>query len=142
MTTTETASRSYSVPEFTMGDRIRRARMNAGYKQQDIEDETGISRNSITAWEHDARMPSAALLRVLANYLNVPVEWIIQGTTPTNTPTVAYLESTLPLWEVEPSKVERCAARRVFDVVPDADRGGTRLMLNRQSCTTRGAQRK
>jgi transcriptional regulator with XRE-family HTH domain len=95
MTTTGTPGRNYSVPEFTMGDRIRRARMNAGLKQQDIEDETGISRNSVTAWEHDARMPSAALLRVLANYLHVPVEWIIQGTTPTNTPTVAKLESNL-----------------------------------------------
>jgi transcriptional regulator with XRE-family HTH domain len=96
MTTTEnSSSRSYSVPEFTMGDRIRRARMNAGLKQQDIEDETGISRNSVTAWEHDARMPSAALLRVLANYLHVPVEWIIQGTTPTGTPTVAYVEQML-----------------------------------------------
>lgn len=80
MTTTDTTtSRSFSVPEFTMGDRIRRARMNAGLKQQDIEDETGISRNSVTAWEHDARMPSAALLRVLANYLRVPVEWITRA---------------------------------------------------------------
>ena len=93
MTTTENALSTPSIPDWTPGDRVRRARLRAHLSQEQLADITGISRTSISNYEADITPCRGLYLKAVSAALNVPTWWIASGaTTP---PTVAYVASTL-----------------------------------------------
>ncbi|HXR41759.1 MAG TPA: helix-turn-helix transcriptional regulator [Acidothermaceae bacterium] len=67
------------IPEWTMGDRLRKAREHAGLQQQELADEVGISRNSISSYELDHTKPQRPTLLLWALRCGVPLEWIVTG---------------------------------------------------------------
>ena len=65
-----------AVPEWTLADRLRKARTDAGFEQADLEGLTGISRKSISNYENGYTVPSKPVLESWARYCGVPYEWL------------------------------------------------------------------
>lgn len=75
-----TAQRSEAtVPQWTLGDRLRKAREHAAISSQQMADALDLSRNSITNYEHGRTRPSTLVLRAWALATGVPLEWLRTG---------------------------------------------------------------
>jgi len=67
------------VPEFTVADRLRKARESAGFDQSEFARVAEISRTTIINYEHGRRIPRAVYLRAWAIASGVDLEWITTG---------------------------------------------------------------
>jgi transcriptional regulator with XRE-family HTH domain len=64
----------------TLGARIRRARMDAGFNTQiKFADRLGVSRQAVSIWEKDKSHPSAERLRKIAEICNVDFDHLATG---------------------------------------------------------------
>ncbi|ABS12950.1 helix-turn-helix domain-containing protein [Brucella anthropi] len=63
----------------TIGDRIRRARTQKGFTQQQLADHFGIARVSVTQWENNTTQPGSDKLIGLTELLGGDAEWYITG---------------------------------------------------------------
>lgn len=79
MTTLTVAGR---VPEWTLGDRLRKAREAAGLSQTELADLAGISRRSISKYESDDARPKRPQLIAWAMATGVPLSWLQDGDAP------------------------------------------------------------
>lgn len=70
------------VPEWTIGDRLRKARELTGLSAQDFADEIGVSRQTIANAESGTRHPRRITLRAYAMRTGVPLAWLETGKTP------------------------------------------------------------
>lgn len=57
--------------------KIKEARKNSGYTQQQVEDNTGISRNTISRIENGTREPNIETLGKLIDFYEVSADWIL-----------------------------------------------------------------
>lgn len=57
--------------------RIKKARIDAGYTQQQVADETKITRTNITKFENGTLEPSLESLGLLAQFYNVSIDWLL-----------------------------------------------------------------
>lgn len=76
----------WRVPEWTRGDRLRKARELTGLGQEAFGDETGISRRSISDYEGDKAVPRKPVMMAWAFRTGVPLEWLETGATPQGDP--------------------------------------------------------
>lgn len=58
-------------------EKIRTARIQAGYTQQQVSDETGIARNTISRLESGTRQPDLENLGILADFYEVSTDWLL-----------------------------------------------------------------
>ena len=65
-----------NVPQFTVGDFLRKAREHAGLEQTELAAELGISRGTVTNYERGHVKPRKAVVMAWAMRTGVPVEWI------------------------------------------------------------------
>ena len=65
-----------TVPQWTLGDRMRKAREHAGLKQTDLARDTGIGRSSIVNYETGRYAPSRPVLLSWALCTGVPLTWL------------------------------------------------------------------
>ena len=63
--------------QHTLGARLRRARLDAGMSQADLEALTGIAKTELSRYENDHVEPGIDRLRVLVHALGADVAWII-----------------------------------------------------------------
>lgn len=63
MTDTTTATGTEASPRSTLGDLLRRARLDAGMDQAELAEKIGISRSAIGAWERDRSQPDFGWLK-------------------------------------------------------------------------------
>lgn len=63
-----------------MGDRLRKAREDAGMSQAQLAVAIGISRNTVSNAELGDRTPLTVTLRAWAEVTGVPVQWLQTGT--------------------------------------------------------------
>lgn len=83
-----TTQPSWHIPEWTMGDRLRKAREDAGLSQAELAEQIGISRNTVGNAELGDRTPLNVTMRAWAAVTGVPLEWLETGrTTPVPPPT-------------------------------------------------------
>lgn len=68
----------------TIGDLIRKYRINHGLKQKELADLAGINRMSIGNYERGTRTPSAEVLKKIADALEVPINELIGASAPQN----------------------------------------------------------
>lgn len=71
---------AWHVPEWTMGDRLRKAREDAGLSQAQLAAAIGISRNTVSNAELGDRTPLTITLRAWADVTGVPLQWLQTGT--------------------------------------------------------------
>ena len=65
-----------AVPEWTLADRLRKARELAGYSQAELATVTGISRQSINSYETGRTVPRRPQLVMWSTACHVPYEWL------------------------------------------------------------------
>lgn len=61
-----------------MKNRIKERRKAIGYRQQDLAEALGVSRQTIVAIENDKYNPTLELAMRLARYLGIPVDELFQ----------------------------------------------------------------
>lgn len=65
-------------PIWTTGDRLRKAREWAGVGSQQMAEALGVTRNTITNYEHDRTEPTLSALRRWSEVTGVPVAWLLE----------------------------------------------------------------
>jgi DNA-binding transcriptional regulator YiaG len=60
-----------SDPEWTLGDRFRKAREFAGFKQEDLAKFLGVSPATISNWETGARLPRGGELNLISRWSKI-----------------------------------------------------------------------
>ena len=70
---------SNDVPQWDLADRLRKALRVAGVSVQDMAEELGIHRNTVSGYLNGQHAPSRAVLIVWAMRTGVPVEWLVHG---------------------------------------------------------------
>lgn len=70
------------IPEWTRGDRFRKAREDAGYTQQELALAMGVSRATVGNAELDDNTPLKITTKAWSEITGVPVEWLMDGTVP------------------------------------------------------------
>lgn len=66
-------------PEWTLGDRLRRARRSAGLQRKDVADALGVSLSTVQSWENDTNRPKDLLetARELEELTGVDAGWLL-----------------------------------------------------------------
>jgi transcriptional regulator with XRE-family HTH domain len=66
-----------SVPEWSLGDRLAKARRFAGLEQSDLADEWGLSSQVISKYERDKSVPKRVIIKAWALKTGVPLSWLL-----------------------------------------------------------------
>jgi len=82
MSTTAQHETTGTIPAWTPGDRLRKARESAGLSQQQLADRIGISRGSVTNYESDKHPVRRIVLNAWAAATGMNLEWLRDGIDP------------------------------------------------------------
>lgn len=74
-----TSTRVGTVPAWTVGDRLRKARELTGLDAKAFAADMGIARNTVTKYEHGDTLPRPIILRAWALRCGVSDEWLATG---------------------------------------------------------------
>ncbi|MDE6059741.1 MAG: helix-turn-helix domain-containing protein [Clostridia bacterium] len=58
-------------------ERLKELRIEKGLTQDQLAQETGLSRSAIGFWENGQRIPLASVIVVLAKYFNVSTDYLL-----------------------------------------------------------------
>lgn len=72
------------VPDFDLGDRLRKARELLGMTRDAFADHTGISRGTVGNYELGKTKPNRLYLRTWARETGVSLQWLETGNAPTD----------------------------------------------------------
>lgn len=76
-----------AIPEWTLGDRLRKARGRTGLTTREFAELIGVSQKTVTDAEGDKREGvRKILLNAWSMATGVPVEWLRDGVAPVRTP--------------------------------------------------------
>lgn len=62
---------------MTLGEKIKEARKEAGLSQEQLAEKMCVSRSAIAKWETDKGMPDVNNLKVIAQLLNVSIDYLL-----------------------------------------------------------------
>lgn len=68
-----------TVPVFTLGDRLRKAREVGGLTQSDLASSLGIGRRSVSRYEDGEQVPKRGVVMAWAMATGVPFGWLWTG---------------------------------------------------------------
>ena len=74
------------IPEWSLSDRLRKAREITGLDQTQFGDELGVSRATVSNAERARTKPTRLLMRAWAFRTGVPLQWLETGKAPTDGP--------------------------------------------------------
>lgn len=98
-----TQARNDSIPEWTRGDRLRKARSLTGLTSREFAEEIGVSQKTVTDAEGDKRTTiRKILLNAWALRSGVPAEWLEHGTGSGHGPTGGTAQTINPAGWVGP----------------------------------------
>lgn len=63
---------------------LRKHRKNNGYTQKQLADVVGVTQQAVAKWETKKASPNPEMLQKISSILNVTVDTLLDGTTPTN----------------------------------------------------------
>ena len=70
-----------AIPEWSFGDRLRKARKSAGFSQEDLAGRIGVALSSYGTWEAERATPRGTVLvdvaRKVSDETGVPAEWLL-----------------------------------------------------------------
>ena len=64
---------------MTLGEKIKKARIENGLTQEQLSEKMMVSRQAITKWEADKGIPDVSNLKVLAQLLNVSIDYLLDN---------------------------------------------------------------
>jgi Predicted transcriptional regulators len=62
---------------MTFGEKLKEARKSAGLSQEQFAEKMSVSRSAVAKWETDKGMPDVNNLKVMAQLLNVSVDYLL-----------------------------------------------------------------
>ena len=62
---------------MTFGERLKKSREEKGYNQKQFAEKLGITATRLNYWEKDKREPDVALIKEIANALDISSDWLI-----------------------------------------------------------------
>jgi transcriptional regulator with XRE-family HTH domain len=62
---------------MTFGEKLKKARMDAGYTQNELATKLTVSRAAIAKWESDRGMPDVTNLKAIAEALSVSIDYLL-----------------------------------------------------------------
>lgn len=62
---------------MTFGEKIRKARKEAGMSQEEFAEKMCVSRSAVAKWESDRGMPDVNNLKIMAQLLDVSVDYLL-----------------------------------------------------------------
>ena len=74
------------IPTWTIGERLAKARHDAGLKQVELADAIGIARSSVANYEGGTTKPRRIVINAWSDVTHVPVEWLLEGVEPSGSP--------------------------------------------------------
>ena len=89
-----------AIPRFTIGDRLRKARVSAGLEQRQLADITGIARSSVVNYESGRTVPSPPALLAWSRATRVSLAWLHHGDPDPREPESNYMHSSLTVRSV------------------------------------------
>jgi len=66
---------------MTLGEKIKDARVKAGYTQAQLAQKLGVSRQAVTKWESDRGMPDIENLKLMSQLLGISVDYLLDDGT-------------------------------------------------------------
>ena len=58
------------------GERLRKARMEKGMRQEDIGKVVHVGKSTVSQWENNIHVPDLETITKIANHLNISVDWL------------------------------------------------------------------
>lgn len=77
--TRATANSAGQVPQWSVQDRLRKAREHAGMTQLELAETIGVSRNSVSNYESGVTRPRQIVLNQWSLATGVPLSWLTSG---------------------------------------------------------------
>lgn len=77
-----TQSTEWQIPEWSRGDRFRKAREARDISQGDLAERMGVARRTVGSYERDEVEPRKIVVNAWALATGVPVEWLLYGVVP------------------------------------------------------------
>jgi transcriptional regulator with XRE-family HTH domain len=65
-----------TAPQWTLGDRIRKARREANMTMEELAEAIGMRRESVARWERDETVPNVSRLRHIEDVCSVERGWL------------------------------------------------------------------
>ena len=62
---------------MSLGEKLRNLRLKGKKTLQEQSAILGVSMNSVYRWEHDLAVPRKSMLKTLADYYSVPLDWLL-----------------------------------------------------------------
>jgi len=76
-----------SIPQWTLGWRLARSLAHAGMTMQEMADELGVARTTVSRWINDhGAPPRRAFVNQWSLITGVPVQWLLTGEVPDGHP--------------------------------------------------------
>lgn len=88
------------VPEWDVGDRMRKALREAKISVQDMADYLGVTRGTVSTWINGRIEPSTQTLRLWAAHCGVDYGWLSEG----RLPAAAVTSPTVPVGFISPGR--------------------------------------
>jgi transcriptional regulator with XRE-family HTH domain len=67
------------IPEWDLGDRLRKSLRHAGLSTRDMAEYLGVHRETIWRWTKGQNRPAIATLRAWAQRTGVDYDWLVNG---------------------------------------------------------------
>ena len=74
------------------GEKLRKIREQKGLSQKNLADKLFVTRSTIARWENGSRMPDVKMMSMIAEFLGVSVDILLNGEQLSETPTVIWVE--------------------------------------------------
>ena len=71
-----------NIPQWTLGDRLRKARTTTGLNTRDFAERIGVSQPTVTSAENDKSKVRRITINAWSLATGVPVEWLETGKAP------------------------------------------------------------
>jgi transcriptional regulator with XRE-family HTH domain len=92
------------IPPWTQGWRLQRSLAHAGMTTEDMADELGVARSTVSRWCNDKGRPTKGYLKLWALRTGVPLAWLMGDGLPrvdSNHQPAGWLTDTTPLGTAE-----------------------------------------
>jgi transcriptional regulator with XRE-family HTH domain len=66
---------------MTFGEKLKQARKNAAYSQEELAEKLAVSRSAVAKWETDKGMPDVSNIKSIAQLLNVSIDYLLDDGT-------------------------------------------------------------
>jgi len=102
---------------MTLGEKIKEARVKAGYTQEQFAVMLGVSRQAVTKWEADRGMPDVDNLKLMGQLLGISVDYLLDDGTELD---LSVTREAVDLTNYEGSKFDK-KVNVLLEKFPDAE---------------------